>query len=42
MDGSAGGFTADKCERIVDADSTWEEVQVPDILPPRSFIVLSF
>lgn len=36
-----GGAKPTGC-RIVDADRTWEEVPVPDILPPRSFIVLSF
>jgi hypothetical protein len=28
--------------RIVDAKRTWAKVSVPDILPPHSFIVLSF
>ena len=36
-----GGAKPTSC-CIVDADLTWEEVPVPDILPPRSFIVLSF
>ena len=36
-----GGAKPTSC-CIVDADRTWEEVPVPDILPPRSFIVLSF
>lgn len=36
-----GGAKPSSC-RIVDADRTWEEVPVPDSLPPHSFAVLSF